>query len=75
MGRKVMVAQTRGMEVKTSGQVQNMFWNKPTDFDNRLDMIGEGDGKVEDDPQVLDLHDLQKVVFNMEPQSELESTG
>lgn len=53
--------------MKTSGQVQNMFWNKPTDFDNRLDMIGEGDGKVEDDPQVLDLHDLQKVVFNMEP--------
>ena len=29
-------------------------------------MIGEGDGKVEDDPQVLDLHDLQKVVFMME---------
>ena len=37
------------------------------DLDNRLDMTGEGDGKVEDDPQVLDLHDLQKVVFNMEP--------
>jgi len=39
----------------------------PTDLYNRLDMIGEGDGKVEDDPQVLDLHDLQKVVFMMEP--------
>lgn len=40
---------------------------EPTDLDNRLDMIGEGDGKVKDDPQLFDLHDLQKVVFMMEP--------
>lgn len=26
---------------------------EPADLDNRLDMIGEGDGKVKDDPQLL----------------------
>ena len=75
MGRKVMVAQTRGMEEGKWSSSEYILKKELRDLDNRLDMTGEGDGKVEDDPQVLDLHDLQKVVFNMEPQSELETTG
>ena len=38
---------------------------EPTVLDNRLDMIGEGDGNVKDDPQVWGLpncvHDGAKV--------------
>lgn len=77
MGKKLMVAQIyKGNEDEGKWSSSEYILEKdPTDLCNRLDMIGEGDGKVEDDPQVLDLHDLQKVVFMMESQSELETTG
>ena len=77
MGKKLMVAQIyKGNEDEGKWSSSEYILEKdPTDLCNRLDMIGEGDGKVEDDPQVLDLHDFQKVVFMMESQSELETTG
>lgn len=53
-----MVAWTRAVVLGTGkrGQVRDIFLEKEsTDLDNRLDMRGEGDGKVRDDPQIWGL--------------------